>query len=413
MFNIWIYFIYKYYLCGTDQGNNKMKNIQFVFGTVVTVIFALILLFAFKEYDQCNSIVHQEIDEALKIAIDRDFESRFRCSGVNYSQGAKKRKEEEYNLEGAKIASSGKIIPYSDSLPEETMEKKRRRSLEHILRSKSPVSVTRLDSLFMEELTEKGISGKTNIAFITDGSIVWGKPDKINFFYYSTPFQMQGVDPIDEIQGYVKYNIGLVLSRMGFVIWVKWIVLICMLLGGYVVIQIVREKGILIGKEALSLNQPEPLPLPSHQPSSLSQPLFFLPEHREEESELVWIEIESCCFQCGDVIFDTERRRLYRKKNKKVVKLSEQLVQLFILFVKAEVEKNESKGNEEDKNKAKDKDVKVSDIALTFWPDERDVKKRSIKVSKLVNKLKKELSKIMIVDFDKAGTSYLFKYRLK
>lgn len=389
-----------------------MKNIQFVFGIIVTVIFTLILLFAFKEYDQCNSIVHQEIDEALKIAIDRDFESRLRGSGMNYSQGIKKRKEEEYNLEGAKIGSSSNITSYSDSLPEGTLGLKLRKTLEQGLKNKSTLIPGRLDSLFMEELTKKGITGKTNIAFITDSSVVWGKQDKVNFFYYSTPFQMQGIDPIDKIQGYVKYNMRLVLSRMDSLRWIVRIVVMCILLGGYVFIRIKRKKGVHIVKEVLSLPKPLPLALPFPRRSSHSRPLLSLPEHREEDSKLVWIEIESGCFQCGDVIFDTERRRLYRKKNKKVVKLSEQLVQLFILFVKAEVEKNESKGNEEDNNKAKDRDVKVSDIALTFWPDERNINEQSKKASKLVNKLKKKLSEIVIVRFEKSGNSYSFYYEL-
>lgn len=266
----------------------------------------------------------------------------------------------------------------------------------------------RLDSLFMEELTEKGISGKTNIAFITDSSVVWGKQDKVNFFYYSTPFQMQGIDPIDKIQGYVKYNVWLVLSRMDSLRWIVRIVVMCILMGGYMFIRI---KRVHVVKKVLTLPQPLRLALPLPLPKPHFQSLLSLPVHKVEEPQLIWVKIGEDCFQCGDVVFDPERRRLYSKKSKGGVQLSEQLVQLLILFVKAEVRKNESK--DEDKGNDKDKDVKVSDIVLTFWPDEQDVKKRSIKASQLVHKLKKELSKIMIVEFKKAGTFYLFKYRLK
>ena len=336
-----------------------MKNLSpYLF--ILLIMYIAIGFFSYCEYRDHTNVLHATINKAFNEAVEKDYEIRLKRNNLTFSSSTYPMQDSLPLKKGIKIGSSSQmIIPYEKKIQKDVSQKNMVKSFEYILNKVSPINPCELDSIFINKLQKQSIQGKTNVCIVINNQETYcTNKEKVDNSYFSTEFIEQGFKPIVKLQGFVKYNSWKVFQEIK-TIWIIVFVLTA------ISIRIIKKKR----KDKYLINL-------------------------EKKFEFKWTKLENSTYQFENVNFDPSKKTLFDTEKKEYVLLTDQLAEALLLFLK---EENHC--------------VNIKDIATLFWPDIKDHNILSQRTSKLISKLKEKLSTLMIVDFEKSGTVYIFRCR--
>lgn len=345
---------------------------------VLIAVYLLIASFSYKEYRHYDALVREDINEAFDEAVKKEDLIRQESNQGNRKFQTMIVPDSLIPGKGIQLGTSpSKIISYSEELQKETPDKNIKRMTEYFLAKCIPVNKENLDSLFKKGLQERKIAGLSQVTVSVEdsGNSEPQKNPVLNRSTFYTPISIHGIKPIIKLQGQIDYSEWSVLRRMDTA-WMAW--------GGVLLLSlvlfVVKRKSQEVQFVNIEMLNPVPLALP-------------LPAH--PESEYKWSLREDGIFYMDmeeEICFNPEDGIVYDKRSQKRVRLTPQLSNLFVLFLKAEEHR-----------------VPVKDIVTALWPEDKNWEQDTKKVSQRINKLKEGLLQVLDVDFDKPKSAYIFR----
>ena len=346
---------------------------------VLIAVSLLIASFSYKEYRHYDALVREDINEAFDEAVKKEDLIRQESNQGNRKFQTIIVPDSLIPGKGIQLGTSpSKIISYSEELQKETPDKNIKRMTEYFLAKCFPVNKENLDSLFKKGLQERKIAGLSQVTVLVadSGNSEPQKNPVLNRSTFYTPISTQGIKPIIKLQGQIDYSKWSVLRRMDTA-WMAWSGVLLLSL----VLFVVKRKSQEVQFVNIEMPNPVPLALP-------------LPEHPELAYK--WSEREDGNFYMEDmkeeIYFNTVDGIVYDKRSQKKVKLTPQLSNLFVLFLKVEEHR-----------------VPVKDIVKALWPEDKNWEQDTKKVSQRINKLKEGLLQVLDVDLNKPKSAYIFR----